>query len=70
MGKLTVILAAAVAMMFAGLMVGKSAAMPAVGEMTKSHSIVQKAACGGWGAHCRPGRHWVCGRRHCWCAPC
>ena len=49
---------------------GLSEAMPTVGDMAKSHSVVEKAACGGWGRHCRPGRHWVCGRRHCWCALC
>jgi hypothetical protein len=32
---------------------------------------IQKAACGGrFGRHCPPGRHWVCGPRRCWCAPC
>ena len=70
MGKLTAIIAAAAAMLFAGILVGKSEAMPTVGDMAKSHSVVEKAACGGWGRHCRPGRHWVCGRRHCWCALC
>jgi hypothetical protein len=44
--------------------------MPVVGNMAKSHSIVEKAACGGWGRHCRPGRTWVCRPRGCWCAPC
>jgi hypothetical protein len=44
--------------------------MPAVVDMAKSHSIVKKAACGGWGRHCRPGRTWVCRPRECWCAPC
>ena len=57
MGKLTVIIAAAAAMLFAGILVGKSEAMPTVGDMAKSHSVVEKAACGGWGRHCRPGRH-------------
>jgi hypothetical protein len=32
---------------------------------------IQKAACGGvWGRWCPPGRHRVCGRWRCWCAPC
>ena len=31
---------------------------------------IAKAACGGrWGA-CPPGRHRVCARWRCWCAPC
>lgn len=33
-------------------------------------TIIHKAACGGGGRHCPPGRHWVCGPNHCWCAPC
>ena len=28
--------------------------MPAAAGMAESHSIVDKAACGGWGRHCRP----------------
>jgi len=33
---------------------------------------VQPAACRGPGAHCPPGRHWVCGPagQRCWCQPC
>lgn len=38
---------------------------------SQNATIIHKAACGGvWGRHCRPGRHWVCGPNHCWCAPC
>ena len=70
MSKLTFILTVATAMLIAGILVGKTEAMPAVGDMAKSHSIVEKAACGGWGRHCRPGRTWVCRPRGCWCAPC
>jgi len=33
-------------------------------------TIVHKAACGGWGRWCPPGRHHVCNPWHCWCAPC
>ena len=69
MGKLTFILTAATAMLIAGILVGKTEAMP-VGDMAKSHNVVEKAACFGWGPFCRPGRHWVCGPRHCWCARC
>jgi len=32
--------------------------------------IVKQAACRGWGRHCPPGRHWVCGPYHCWCRWC
>jgi hypothetical protein len=44
----------------------------AVGPQSFPPSLVQKAACGGWGPHCRPGWTWVCGpyHRHCWCARC
>jgi hypothetical protein len=75
MRKLTLILIAATAMVFAGLLVWKAEAMPAagaanIGAVSKSLSPVEKAACGGWGRHCRPGRHWVCRPRGCWCAPC
>lgn len=31
---------------------------------------IHKAACGGWGRWCPPGRHRVCNPWHCWCAPC
>ncbi len=31
---------------------------------------IHKAACGGWGRWCPPGRHRVCGPMRCWCAPC
>jgi hypothetical protein len=37
---------------------------------SQNATIIHKAACGGPGAHCPPGRHWVCGPNHCWCAPC
>lgn len=39
---------------------------------TQGHNatIIHKAACGGGGRHCPPGRHWVCGPNRCWCAPC
>jgi len=34
-------------------------------------TIIRPAACGGWGAHCPPGRTWTCnGYGRCWCRPC
>ena len=50
---------------------GPTSAIATVGPQSFPPSLVQKAACGGvWGHHCRPGLHWVCGPRRCWCAPC
>jgi hypothetical protein len=43
---------------------------PGVVTVANNFSLVVKAACGQPGPLCRPGRHWVCGPRHCWCAPC
>jgi len=31
---------------------------------------IRQAACRGYGRHCPPGFHWVCGPGRCWCAPC
>jgi hypothetical protein len=33
-------------------------------------TIIHKAACGGFGRWCPPGRRHVCNPWHCWCAPC
>ncbi len=41
---------------------------PSVG--VANQSLVQKAACFGPGRWCGWGRHRVCRRWHCWCAPC
>jgi hypothetical protein len=41
-------------MLLAGILVGKSVAMPTVGDMAKNHSVVEKAACGGWGVIAGP----------------
>jgi hypothetical protein len=37
---------------------------------SQNATIIHKAACGGWGRWCPPGRHRVCGPYRCWCAPC
>jgi hypothetical protein len=77
MRKLTIVLTAMVAMLFAGLLAWKAEATTmagavAIGAHAHSYSpIVKEAACFGWGRHCPPGTHWVCGPvRGCWCAPC
>lgn len=38
--------------------------------LAQNATPIQKAACGGWGRWCPPGRHRVCGPMRCWCAPC
>ena len=73
MRKLIVVLAA-VSSLGAGLLAWRAEAMtsPPVNAITKAEtpSLVQKAACFGPGRWCGWGRHRVCRRWHCWCAPC
>ena len=42
----------------------------AIHGLAKNATPIVKAACFGFGAHCPPGRRWVCGPGRCWCAPC
>jgi hypothetical protein len=74
MRKLTIILTAAAAVLFAGVVGWKAEAMTSpgagIGAVAMKASSVEKAACFGRGRFCRWGRHRVCGPRHCWCAPC
>jgi hypothetical protein len=77
MRQFIVMLAAAAAILFAGALAWKADAAigGGAGNLTvtaQNFTPIIKAACGGPGPHCRPGRHWVCGPagRHCWCAPC
>jgi hypothetical protein len=42
----------------------------AVDAASKNFTPIEKAACGGGGPHCPPGRTWVCRGGTCWCAPC
>lgn len=74
MRKMTVAVAAAAAtIVLAGSLIGRAEAIGpvAIHAGTQHSTLIEKAACGGrWGRWCRPGRHRVCGPRHCWCAPC
>jgi hypothetical protein len=73
MRKLTTTLAATI--LLAGLAVGAQAqtwhGSAQLNGAAQNFTPIIKAACGGrWGPHCPPGRHRVCGRWRCWCAPC
>jgi hypothetical protein len=67
-----VVPAAAMAMLGAGAFGLKAATLnsPPIVSAGATQSLVQKAACGGPGRYCGWGRHRVCRRWHCWCAPC
>ena len=71
MRKFAVALAVGAAMLIAGSLSAtsavKSEALPA---MVKKFSLIEKAACGGWGKHCPPGYTWRCGPVRCACRPC
>ena len=76
MRKLMLMLAATAAILFAGALTWNAEAAVTGGSgnlaiAAKNFSPVIKTACGGPGANCRAGRHWVCGPAgRCWCAPC
>jgi len=38
--------------------------------LAQNATPIHKAACGGWGPYCPPGRVRRCGPYRCWCAPC
>jgi len=43
----------------------------ALAGAAQNFTPIEKAACGPhWGRWCPPWHHRVCGRWHCWCAPC
>jgi hypothetical protein len=70
MSKLLIALTALV-ILGTGLLAWKAEAMTAPSaKAVESQSIVHKAACFGPGRWCGWGRHRVCRRWHCWCAPC
>jgi hypothetical protein len=67
------ILAAAAALILSGSLAWKAEATPGANmgmPLATEFSPVIKAGCGGPGRYCPWGRHWVCGPRGCWCAPC
>jgi hypothetical protein len=78
MRKLVIVLTLAAAALFTGLLTWKAEAQTwrrgalAIDAASQNYTPIEKAACWGWGPHCPPGRHWVCGPRgyHCWCARC
>jgi hypothetical protein len=76
MRNLAIVLTATLAVLFVGLLALNAEATTVTGSAVfgakaKNYSpMVQETACRGWGPHCPPGFHWVCGPRRCWCAPC
>jgi hypothetical protein len=76
MRRLMIIATLAAAALLAGLLTLSADAQTwkrgAAGLANQNFTPIEKAACWGWGPHCPPGRHWVCGPwgRHCWCARC
>jgi hypothetical protein len=76
MRKVMIMLVAAAALLFAGALAWKAEAASWGGAANlvataKNFTPIIKTACGGPGANCRAGRHWVCGPAgRCWCAPC
>jgi hypothetical protein len=75
MGKFGIAVAVTVLMLIGGLLSWKAEATTAVGSnslptMLKQYSVIEKAACGGWGKHCPPGFVWTCRPNRCWCARC
>ena len=69
MSKLLVVLTALV-ILGTGLLAWKAEAMTTAPKTIETQSLIQKAACSGPGRWCGWGRHRVCNRWHCWCAPC
>jgi hypothetical protein len=74
MGKLSTVIVATT-ILLAGLAVTAQAqtwrGSAGLGGAAQNFTPIHKAACGGVpGRWCGPGRHRVCGRWRCWCAPC
>ena len=72
MRKITMTLAAA-ALVLGSLAVANAQTQGAssMNAQAQNATIIHKAACGGWGRWCPPGRRHVCnGWGRCWCAPC
>ena len=75
MRKFGVALAVGAALLIAGSLSWKAEATSAVKSealpaMVKKFSLIEKAACGGWGRYCPPGYTWRCGPNRCACRPC
>jgi len=72
MGKLAVTFAAAALLLGSVALTAQAQTQGArtINAQAQNATMIHKAACGGFGRHCPPGRHWVCGPNRCWCAPC
>jgi len=75
MHKLAFAVAIAAALLIAGLISWKAEATTPIGTSglpatVKDYSLIEKAACGGYGKHCPPGYVWTCRPGRCWCARC
>ncbi len=77
MHKVRIAVAVTAALLVAGLMSWNAEATTAAGtaglpDAIKKYSLVEKAACVGYGKHCPPGYTWVCkpNTNRCWCARC
>lgn len=72
MGKLLITWAAAALLLGSLAWTAHAQTLGAASLHTQAQiaSPISKAACGGPGRFCPPGRHRVCGPAHCWCAPC
>ena len=75
MHKVRIAVALVAALLVAGLVSWKAEATNAAGtaglpETIKKYSLIEKAACGGYGKHCPPGYTWVCRPNRCFCARC
>ena len=76
MRKLMVMLSVAAAILFAESFAWKAEAATWLEKSrlkaaAENYTPIEKAACGGWGRNCPPGRTWRCGPMgRCWCAPC
>ena len=75
MRKFGVALAVGAALLLAGSLSWKAEATSAVKSealpaLVKKFSLIDKAACNGWGRFCPPGYTWRCGPYRCACRPC
>jgi preprotein translocase subunit SecG len=71
MRKITVTLAAALFVLGSmAIANAQTQGASSLNAQAQNATIIHKAACGGWGRWCPPGRHRVCGPMRCWCAPC
>ena len=75
MQRLGIAVAVVATLLVGGLLSWKAEATTGAGtaglpEAVKNYSLIEKAACVGYGKHCPPGFTWVCRPNRCWCARC